>query len=437
MKNQSITPEIHNPPIEYEILKRLSNDKSPIIGESIDETWKSTRNVNDIINDYNEMCSQDFNSDMDYRLEYSNLLKNHRKQCHWMRFVGKDSHKLQWMLHASENKRGGVSTTDIRTKYSDYRLTNKEMDKNLIILMRYWMNNKIRPNYRPSDMNMLKHSELLSELNLKEKELIQLKRELLRVGHYQKMKSLRQQQVKEMVQCDRIRFRGERDQCRLNGNFGCKECRKHMPWKQSKHISNSKLVKPSVVKRVRHCRHFLKGHCDRGKGCGFIHDRSIFCSDRQKVFLGGVPRWFSPSILRQKLSALGYTVLNIPRILPGFSPEVCLGSDDEAQKLIETGNIILDGVCVSVRPFKYQNPDIGIRCSVFLGGLATGTTAAMIKEELAKLDAIVVNHPVVKSGFSPQVKLRSSEEKQKLVQIGRVRIHGVIVYIRPYADIRK
>jgi hypothetical protein len=143
------------------------------------------------------------------------------------------------------------------------------------------------------------------------------------------------------------------------------------------------------------------------------------------------------TILRQKLTELGYTVINKPKVLPGFCPEVCLGSNDEAQRLIEKRIIYLEGVPVSVRPFKYQNPNGGMRRSVFLGGLASGTTLEMIKEELEKLDVTVVNNPIIKSGFSPQVMLRSSDEKQKLIQIGKVTIHGVIVNIRPYANMRR
>merc|ERR1719193_45555 len=36
--------------------------------------------------------------------------------------------------------------------------------------------------------------------------------------------------------------------------------------------------------KSRHCRHFLKGHCERGESCGFRHDHSVFCTDMQKVF---------------------------------------------------------------------------------------------------------------------------------------------------------
>lgn len=99
--------------------------------------------------------------------------------------------------------------------------------------------------------------------------------------------------------------------------------------------------------------------------------------------------------------------------------------------MIETGSIIFDGFRVSVRPFKYQSHG-GKKRSVFLGGLAIGTTASMIKEELEKLDVNVVNHPIIKSGYSPQVMLRSYQEKQKLVELQKVSINGVIVNIRPY-----
>jgi len=251
------------------------------------------------------------------------------------------------------------------------------------------------------------------------------------------MKSVWNQPHEEKIQLDRGGFQGGRNVCRLNGEFGRGERRKRVILTQSKDFCERKLDNPWIVKKVRHCRHFLKGRCDRGTRCGFIHDRSIFCSDGQKVFLGGVPQYFSSAILQQKLSDLGHTLLNKPRVLRGFAPEVCLGSHYEAQKLIETGSIILDGVRVSVRPFKYHNPNGEIRRSVFLGGLAVGTTAKMIKQELAKLDATVVNNPIIKSGFAPQVILRSSEEKQKLVQLGKVSIHGVIVNIRPYVNTRK
>merc|ERR1719397_139831 len=100
--------------------------------------------------------------------------------------------------------------------------------------------------------------------------------------------------------------------------------------------------------KSRHCRHFLKGHCERGESCGFRHDHSVFCTDMQKVFLGGLPPHLTSSLLRKKLTEQGYTVLNNPKILRWFSPQVCLGSVEEAQRLVQKGTIVIDTAVVRV-----------------------------------------------------------------------------------------
>lgn len=194
--------------------------------------------------------------------------------------------------------------------------------------------------------------------------------------------------------------------------------------------------------KSRHCRHFLKGHCERGESCGFRHDHSVFCTDLQKVFLGGLPAHLTASLLRQKLAEQGYTVLNHPKILRWFSPQVCLGSVEEAQKLVEKGTIVIDGAIIRVRPFeaftrdnKKKLPD-EVERSVFLGGLAAGTTAEMIKDELGKIGLVVLNIPVVKSGYSPQVALETYEQAQTLLKLMRVQINGALVNVRPFANIR-
>jgi len=197
----------------------------------------------------------------------------------------------------------------------------------------------------------------------------------------------------------------------------------------------------SLQKRSRHCRHFLKGHCERGDSCGFRHDRSVFCTNMQKVFLGGLPSHLNANLLKQKLVEQGYTVLNNPKIFLWFSPQVCLGSVDEAKKLIEKGTIVIDGTIVRVRPFegykrnKKTAPD-EVERSVFLGGLKLSTTADIVKDEMAKLGFKVVNIPIVKTGFSPQVMLESVEQTQKLLKLQQVEINGAKVNVRPYANIR-
>jgi len=206
---------------------------------------------------------------------------------------------------------------------------------------------------------------------------------------------------------------------------------------------SGKTAQPQELQqKSRHCRHFLKGHCERGESCGFRHDYSVFCTDLQKVFLGGLPSHLTASLLRKKLAEQGYTVLNNPKIIRWFSPQVCLGSVEEAQKLVENGNIVIDGSVIRVRPFeaftrdnKKKLPD-EVERSVFLGGLAADTTAEMIRDELGKMGLVVVNIPELKSGYSPQVALQTFEQARRLLKLMRVEINGSLVSVRPFANIR-
>jgi len=197
-------------------------------------------------------------------------------------------------------------------------------------------------------------------------------------------------------------------------------------------------------RKRRLCRHFLKGHCKRGRACDFLHDSSIFCPDLQKVFLGGLPAHITENTLRAKLAEQGYTVINKPKVLRGFTPQVCLGSIEEAQRLIEKGKINIDGSLVDVRPYEAfakdnldkKLPD-DIKRSVFLGGLANGTTGQMIKDDLERLDVKVVNHPIIKTGFTPMVTLGTTEQAQMLVKLKKVRVNDTLVDVRPYVNFRK
>jgi len=200
---------------------------------------------------------------------------------------------------------------------------------------------------------------------------------------------------------------------------------------------------PAVVDQTlkqRQCRHFLKGHCKRGRGCNFLHDPSIFCNDHQKVFLGGLPEHITQKALRKKMAKQGYKVLNAPKIYRGFTPQVCLGSVKQAQRLIEKGRISIDGLSVDVRPYK-PNKALPIHIkkildddsrSVFLGGLPVGTTRQMIKYDLEQQGFRVVNQPIVKSGFTPQVMLKSAKIAQKLVYLKQIRVNNGLVDVRPF-----
>jgi len=196
------------------------------------------------------------------------------------------------------------------------------------------------------------------------------------------------------------------------------------------------------IRKRRLCRHFVKGFCLRSDNCEFLHDPSIFCTDEQKVFLGGLPLHMTSAILKAKLEEQGLTVLNKPRIMRGFTPQVCLGSVAEAEKLIATRFIYIDDDRVDVRPYQDREqlrqglPSI-VKRSVFLGGLPEKTTGDIIVRDLQRLDVKVVNFPVVKNGYAPRVVLGSLEHAKMLVALKRVKVNGAPVDVRPYVNFRK
>jgi len=200
--------------------------------------------------------------------------------------------------------------------------------------------------------------------------------------------------------------------------------------------------KQDLHQKSKHCRHFLKGFCKRGASCGFRHDESVFCSDKQKVFLGGLPSHLTRSLLRLKVMELGYTVLNRPKIHKWFSPQVCLGSVEEAQSMIRKGTIVIDGTVVKVRPFealthdkKKRHPD-EVKRSVFLGGVPEGTTVEIIKDALEKKGVVVMRIPNMKLGYCPQVVLKTVQQAKNLLNLVTININGAMVNVRPFANIR-
>merc|ERR1719433_305431 len=191
------------------------------------------------------------------------------------------------------------------------------------------------------------------------------------------------------------------------------------------------------TRKRRLCRHFLKGHCKRGDTCDFLHDSSIFCPDEQKIFLGGLPAHVTADVLVQRLNDLGYAAINKPKVLRGFTPQVCLSSEDQAQRLIAVGKICIDGCMVDVRPYEDKKPPDDVKRSVFLGGLPTGITSAEIKRDLLKIGVEVSNHPIVKAGFSPQVVVSTPNDAQNMIKAKKVMVGGKMVEVRPYVNFRK
>jgi len=169
---------------------------------------------------------------------------------------------------------------------------------------------------------------------------------------------------------------------------------------------------------------------------------NIICTDKQKVFLGGIPLHFTPGMLKAKLEGQGLTVLNKPKIKRGYIPEVCLGSVEEALKLIAQRFIIVDEYRLDVRPYQsrlqLRKGFVSVvKRSVFLGGLPNNTSAEMIIADLERLDLKVAEPPVIKKGFAPRVILKSKKDAELLVSLQRVFINGAVVDVRPYVDCRK
>jgi len=191
-------------------------------------------------------------------------------------------------------------------------------------------------------------------------------------------------------------------------------------------------------KKLPYCRHYNEGYCKRGNNCEFQHLLSVVYPDSQKVFLGGLPLDITEKELSEKLKEKGFHVINEPSIMHKYAPQVCLKSVDEAQRLIEKGTIIIDGVAVDVRRYeavtKKQQERLAdiTRRSVFLGGLEKETTPKIIRCELAMIGMKVVNHLTIKSGFCPQVTLATSEQACSLVCKVKVQIKGKWVNVRPY-----
>jgi len=201
-------------------------------------------------------------------------------------------------------------------------------------------------------------------------------------------------------------------------------------------------IRKGQCRKSRLCRHFIKGYCLRGESCDFLHDLSIFCKDEQKIFLGGLPLGITSASLKSSLEEKGMTILNKPRVLRGYSPQVCLGSVEEAQKLISVGYINIGDHRVTVRPFQDKDklrhlPPRPSKRSVFLGGLPEGTTGQMIIHDLERLDVKVDGFPIVNNGFAPRVVLESLKQKNLVVALNRVLINGSVVDVRPYVNFRK
>jgi len=341
-------------------------------------------------------CSRRSSTEEYYQLEYSDLLSC-MNQCDLEDFT-KNHNELNRIREITAMKDGLLPASMTHDKSEIFAPSNMRQDSGETSLeAMIW--------------KQLQENELLED-----------------VGHYEKV-----MMEKSSYHCS-LQFQNLVEEY-LNG-FGVRQtC--------NMDANNLELSEEDQNRKRRLCRHFLKGHCKRGKACDFLHDPSIFCPNSQKVFLGGLPAHITEVTLRQKLAQQGYKVINKPKVLRGFTPQVCMASVEEAQKLIEKRNILIDGSLVDVRAYEAfakggideSRPD-EIKRSVFLGGLSKGTTSQMIKDDLQKMDVKVINHPLVKTGFTPKVTFGTVKETDMLIKLKKVCINDTLVDVRPYVNFK-
>jgi len=212
--------------------------------------------------------------------------------------------------------------------------------------------------------------------------------------------------------------------------------------KHEKHTLREALVAPEPI--AKHASHASQKLVEEVKEQVKPTPSDPSSSDSnadQRVFLGGLPIGMTERTLRQQLAQQGYKVLKRPKILRGFAPEVLMRSVEEAKDLVEKGVVMIDGIEVEVRPFNSlmkqseskKIPNIGKR-SVFLGGLAPGTTAKDIQNVMSIMGMKIVNYPVIKFGFSRQVIFETISQAQTLINMKKVMINGTYVDVRPFVN---
>jgi len=190
------------------------------------------------------------------------------------------------------------------------------------------------------------------------------------------------------------------------------------------------------------CRHFAEGYCKLGDMCNFEHSELTAYPVSQKVFLGGLPQYITTEMLVQELKMKGYQVINKPKIFRRFSPQVCLGSVQQAEELLRLRTVSINGCEVDVRPYKVHtkkelNRQVNINNrSVFLGGVPSSITVRILKEELEKLGMRVTNHPQIKARFIPKVTLASARQAEQLIAKGEIDLNGATVSVRPFMLIK-
>jgi len=72
--------------------------------------------------------------------------------------------------------------------------------------------------------------------------------------------------------------------------------------------------------------------------------------------------------------------------------------------------------------------------SVFISGLSTNTTTKHLRDVLSEMGMKVINCRVIKHGFVRQIILDTISQAKTLVKLGKIKINGTFVDIRPFLN---
>jgi len=72
---------------------------------------------------------------------------------------------------------------------------------------------------------------------------------------------------------------------------------------------------------------------------------------RRSVFLGGLRKGTTTVMIKKELEVLGFKVVNHPRAIKSFSPQVTVATAKQAKRLVKMVKVQINGTHVDIRPY--------------------------------------------------------------------------------------
>jgi len=190
------------------------------------------------------------------------------------------------------------------------------------------------------------------------------------------------------------------------------------------------------------CKNYLRHNCKKGSRCTFLHDPSVFLKDTQKVFLGGFPdfmRTMSPEQIVGEFKAVGYNIINTPRMHPkGFIAKVTLATEEEAQRMMANKVIVFDSfkqhgpVKIDVRPYTDKKGNTSEHRALVFTNLGPDMTAEQLDDFLFSNGWLVRSIGVVVNGVAPKVEMETVDAADCLATLEAMKIGERMVRLIPF-----